>query len=59
MLGIAYGIFTCETNSLLKTGEEQATATSCISNIPPTMDSVQHDFRMMNQSLTQTFREFY
>jgi hypothetical protein len=41
------------TTNHLKTGDEPAPETSCISNIPQTMDSVQHSV-----SITAVFRSF-
>lgn len=41
----------------LKTVVETIPETSCISNVPVTMDCVQHCVSLLYQSLSQTFRE--
>jgi hypothetical protein len=41
----------------LKTGAEPTPETLHISNIPHTMDNVQHSVPIMNQPLSQTFTE--
>lgn len=38
-------------------GPQPVPKTLCLSNIPYTMDSVQHNMHIMNQTLLQTFRE--
>jgi hypothetical protein len=40
-----------------KMGVEPIPKMLCVSNIPQTMDSVQHSIPVVNQSLPQTFRE--
>jgi hypothetical protein len=45
------------TTNHLKTGVESTPETSCTSNIPQTLDNVQHNVLIMNQPLTQTFTE--
>jgi hypothetical protein len=43
------------TTSHLKTGVKPTPETLCISNIPQTMDNVQHNVPIMNQSSSKTF----
>jgi hypothetical protein len=43
--------------SHLKTGAVPNPETSCISTVLQTMDNVQHSVPVMNQPLSQTFRE--
>jgi hypothetical protein len=43
------------TSNYLK--KEPTPETSCVSNIPETMDNVQHSVSVMNRPLSETFRE--
>jgi hypothetical protein len=45
------------TTNHLKMGVEPTPEMSCISNIPQTVDNVQHSIHKINQPLLQTFRE--
>jgi hypothetical protein len=46
-----------QTTNHQKTEVESTTKTSCISNIPQTMDNVQCSVPIMSQPLSQMFRE--
>jgi hypothetical protein len=47
------------TTNHLNTGVEPIPETSCISNIPQAVDSIQHSVAIINQPLSQTFGESF